>query len=95
MMLFSQGIFATIIDFVTWPPLQISSDGTKGGQVTKSIIVMKFPARISSFIYIRNNNKVSTSWPSLILNVLVAYNFTSDWPHTFFTPRVFLFSISL
>ena len=32
-------IIETMIDFVTWPPLQIYSDGTKGGQVTKSIIV--------------------------------------------------------
>ena len=85
-----------MIDFVTWPPLQISSDGTKGGQVTKSIIVMKIPCENNIiYIYIRNNNKVLTSWPSLISNVLVAYNFTSDWPRTFFTPRVFLFSISL
>ena len=46
-----QGIFTTIIDFVTWPPLQISSDGTKGGQVTKSIIVMKIPCE-NNIIYI-------------------------------------------
>ena len=49
--------------------------------MTKSIIVVKMPC------------KVLTSWPSLISNVLVAYNLTSDWPRTFFTPEVFLFSL--
>ena len=32
------------------------------------------------------------SWPYLISELLVA---GSSWPHTFFTPQVFLFSISL
>ena len=39
-----------------------------------------------------------TSWPQLISKLLVAsaclYT-ASDWPRTFFTPKVFLFSISL
>ena len=31
-----------LIDFVTWPPLQINNDSIqKGGQVTKLIIVLK------------------------------------------------------
>ena len=34
-----------------------------------------------------------TSLPQLISKTLVAHS--SYWPHTFFTPRVFLFSISL
>ena len=39
-----------------------------------------------------------TSWPQLILKLLVAptcLHVASDWPRTFFTPKVFLFSISL
>ena len=41
-------------------------------------------------------NKI-TSWPYLISEFLVAYItiVASDWPRTFFTPKVFLFSISL
>ena len=37
-----------------------------------------------------------TSWPQLISKLLVApvcLHVASDWPHTFFTPKVFLFSI--
>ena len=38
-----------------------------------------------------------TSWPYLISEFLIAYIIivASDWPCTFFTPKVFLFSISL
>ena len=39
-----------------------------------------------------------TSWPQLIWKLLVApacFLAASDWPRTFFTPKVFLFSISL
>ena len=32
---------------------------------------------------------------SLISKFLVAHTYLQCWPHTFFTPRVFLFSISL
>ena len=38
------------------------------------------------------------SWPQLISKLLVApacLYVASDWPRTFFTPNVFLFSISL
>ena len=39
------------------------------------------------------------SWPYLISKILVAYNYSynaaSNWPRTFFTPRLFLFNISL
>ena len=73
MMLFSQGIFITIIDFVTWPPFVPSLLICKGGQVTKSIIVVKIPckggqvtksiivAKIpceNNIIYILKNDKV-------------------------------------
>ena len=47
--------------------------------MTKSIIGLKIHCE---------KNTILTSWP------LIAYNFVSDWPHTSFTPRVFLFSIS-
>ena len=33
MIIFLAGHFTTMIDFVTWPPLQISNDGTKGDKV--------------------------------------------------------------
>ena len=39
-----------------------------------------------------------TSWPQLISKLLVApacLHVASDWPRTFFIPKVFLFSISL
>ena len=35
-----------MIDFVTWPPLQIMPDSTKGGQMTKLIVVVKMPYKI-------------------------------------------------
>ena len=40
--------------------------------------------------------KSLTSWPQLISKLLVApacLHVASDWPRTFFTPKVFLFSI--
>ena len=38
--------------------------------------------------------KCSISWPYLISEFLVAYNIVaSDWPRTFFTARLFLFSM--
>ena len=49
----------------------IKDDSTKGGQVTKPIIVVKMPCKL--------------------LYTYVA----SDWPRTFFTASLFLFSISL
>ena len=77
-MIFLQGIFTTTIDFVTWPPFYtIWHYKSKGGQVTK--------------VNHSCENALS-SWPSLISDVLVVYNFASDWPRTFFTARLFLFS---
>ena len=45
-----QGIFTTMIGFVTWPPYKnkghlIKDDSAKGGQVTKPIIVVKMPCK--------------------------------------------------
>ena len=78
-----QGTFTTMIGFVTWPPL---------------IIVVKVPCKLLYVIQVKEFLiKCSTSWPYLISEFLVAYItiVASDWPRTFFTPKVFLFSISL
>ena len=70
----------------------------KGGQVTKPIIVVKVPCKLLYVIQVKEFLiKCSTSWPYLISEFLVAYItiVASDWPRTFFIPKVFLFSISL
>ena len=69
----------------------------KGGQVTKPIIVVKVPCKLLYVIQVKEFLiKCSTSWPYLISEFLVAYItiVASDWPRTFFTLKVFLFSIS-
>ena len=63
--------------------------------MTKPIIVVKMPScKLLYIIQVKG-----FSWPYLISEILVAYNYSynaaSDWPHTFFTARLFLFSISL
>ena len=68
----------------------------KGGQVTKPIIVVKVPCKLLYVIQVKEFLiKCSTSWPYLISEFLVAYItiVASDCPRTFFTPKVFLFSI--
>ena len=65
----------------------------KGGQLTKPIIVMKMPGyKLLYIIQVQG-----FSWPYLISKILVTYNYSyntaSDWPRTFFTARLFLFSI--
>ena len=60
--------------------------------MTKPIIVVKvllYVIQVKEFLI-----KCSTSWPYLISEFLVAYItiVASDWPRTFFTPKVFLFS---
>ena len=83
-----QGIFTTMIGFVTWP-------SNKGGQVTKPIIVVKVPCKLLYVIQVKEFLiKYSTSWPYLISDAYITI-VASDWPRTFFTPKVFLFSISL
>ena len=87
-----------MIDFVTCIGHLIKDDSTKGGQVTKPIIVVKVPCKLLYVIQVKEFLiKCSTSWPYLITEFLVAYItiVASDWPRTFFTPKVFLFSISL
>ena len=64
--------------------------------MTKPIIVVKVPCKLLYVIQVKEFLiKYSTSWPYLILEFLVAYItiVASDWPRTFFTPKVFLFSI--
>ena len=87
-----QGTFTTMIGFVTWPPYKRQ----KGGQVTKPIIVVKVPCKLLYVIQVKEFLiQCSTSWPYLISEFLVTYItiVASDWPRTFFTPKVFLFSI--
>ena len=63
--------------------------------MTKPIIVVKVPCKLLYVIQVKQF--LITSWPYLISEFLVAYItiVASDWPCTFFTPKVFLFSISL
>ena len=68
----------------------------KGGQVTKPIIVVRVPCKLLYVIQVKEFLiKCLTSWPYLISEFLVAYItiVASDWPRTFFTPKVFLFSM--
>ncbi len=70
----------------------------KGGQVTKPIIVVKVPCKLLYVIQVKEFLiKCLTSWPYLISEFLVAYItiVASDWPRTFFTPKVFLFSMDM
>ena len=66
--------------------------------MTKPIIVVKVPCKLLYVIQVKEFLiKCSNSWPYLISEFLVAYIYitivASDWPRTFFTPKVFLFSI--
>ena len=66
--------------------------------MTKPIIVVKVPCKLLCVIQVKEFLiKCLTSWPYLISEFLVAYItiVASDWPRTFFTPKVFLFSITL
>ena len=64
----------------------------KGSQVTKPIIAVKICYKL---LYVIKVVKKTFAWPQLISKFLVApvCNAASDWPCTFFIPRVFLFSI--
>ena len=65
--------------------------------MTKPIIVVKVPCKLLYVIQVKEFLilKCSTSWTYLISEFLVAYIIivASNWPRTFFTPKVFLFSI--
>ena len=66
--------------------------------MTKPIIVVKVPCKLLYVIQVKEFLiKCLTSWPYLISEFLVAYItiVASDWPRTFFTPKVFLFSINV
>ena len=64
--------------------------------MTKPIIVVRVPCKLLYVIQVKEFLiKCLTSWPYLISEFLVAYItiVASDWPRTFFTPKVFLFSM--
>ena len=64
--------------------------------MTKPIIVVRVPCKLLYVIQVKEFLiKCLTSWPYLISEFLVTYItiVASDWPRTFFTPKVFLFSI--
>ncbi len=66
--------------------------------MTKPIIVVKVPCKLLYVIQVKEFLiNCLTSWPYLISEFLVAYItiVASDWLRTFFTPKVFLFSILL
>ena len=66
--------------------------------MTKPIIVVKVPCKLLYVIQVKEFLiNCSISWPYLISEFLVAYItiVASDWLRTFFTLKVFLFSISL
>ena len=72
-----QGIFTTMIGLVTWPPF-CTIIFYQGGQVTKSIIVVKMPCKLLYVIQVKGFLiKCSTSWPYLISEFLVTYNHRS------------------
>ena len=75
-----------MIDFVTWPPL-----------LTKSIIVVTICYKLlcHSSRFLISNFLASTDIKVFGRTYVPIYNAASDWPRTFFTPKVFLFSISL
>ena len=64
--------------------------------MTKPIIIVKVPCKLLYVIQVKEFLiKCSTFWTYLISEFLVAYItiVASDWPRTFFTPKVFMFSI--
>ena len=66
--------------------------------MTKSIIVVRVPCKLLYVIQVKEFLiKYLTSWPYLTSEFLVAYItiVASDWPRTFFTPKVFLFSMNV
>ena len=67
----------------------------KGGQVTKPIIVVKICYKLLYVIQVNKRFLISNFLASTDIKVFGrTYLFAaSDWPHTFFTSRVFLFSI--
>ena len=69
----------------------------KGGQVTKPIVKIYYkPLHVIQGV--KNIFDKVASWPQLISKLLVTpacFLAASDWPRTFFTPKVFLFSTSL
>ena len=64
--------------------------------MTKPIILVKICYNPLYIIQeVKNIFDEVTSWPQLISSHLPVCNAASNWPHTFFIPRCFLFNISL
>ena len=71
----------------------------KGGQVTKPIIVVKIPCKLAIVCY-SSKRILNKMFNFLALLDITVHSFwslitivASDWPHTFFTARLFLSSI--
>ena len=83
-----------MIRLVTWPPF-LYQHYYKGGQVTKPIVKICYKL-LYVILGVKSIFDKVASWPQLISKLLVTsacLHAASDWPHTFFTPKVFLFSI--
>ena len=84
---------------VTWP--HFCTYCYKGGQVTKSIILVKICYKLyCSYVIqgIENNFGKVTSWPQLISEIwshMPVNNVASDWPRTFLHPRRFCLAIAI
>ena len=86
-------IFSTI-GFVTWPPFMYQNY-YEGGQLSDKANCEEYAINYCSMSFKELKvffDKV-TSWPQLISKLLVTPTCLHDWPRTFFTPKVFLFSI--
>ena len=78
-----------MIGFVTWPPFIVPN--YKGGQVTKTIILVKICYKLLYVIQgVENSFGKATSWPQSFWSHMPVCNVASDWPRTFYTPGVFV-----
>ena len=85
--------------FVTWP-LFHTIIINKGGQVTKPIIFVKICYKLLYICHqVDNRFLISNFLASTDIKIFGRHipicNAASDWPRTFFIPRVFLFSICI
>ena len=83
-----------MIGFVTWPPF-LYQNYYKGGQVTNPIVKIWYKL-LYVILGVKSIFDEVTSWPQLISKLLAAsacLHAASDWPRSYFTPKVFLFSL--
>ena len=89
-------IFTTMIGFVTWPPFHTIIIN-KGGQVTKSIIVVKICYKLLYVIQVVKKifdkqllglNQYQSFWSHISV-----CNAASDWPRTFLHPGCFCLAL--